>query len=709
MEEIRLGKIVLSDEQVEIIHEVHSGKNVIVDSVAGSGKSTLVLGIAKANELGTYLQVTYNRRIADELKTRVVKNGIKNLTIHTYHSLCNKYYDGSTYTDTCMSNACEMSCARSELCILDTFIIDEAQDMTPLMYNFIKKIIKELRVLNPKMNLVIIGDEFQTIYGFKGADARFLTKADKLFEMEFIYKKLSISYRLTDEMSDFINGCVIGYNRIHTAKSHSKVTYLKMSTFGCHNYIATIISNLIGKENYKPEDFYVLAYSVKHPGVKKLEQSLVKKGINCYITSNDTDDKKDPDIYKNKVVMSSIHQAKGCERKVVILYGFDNYHFKFEPIGTNQDICPNILYVGITRASEKLFIIENEGNDSLKFMEPLYNNVWEICDTHRKRWDTSFDKMHVGGRFKKTVVELSSFLNGKILMEIEEIVKNSFIQVCEKQEMFPGKKVVVSDTTKTVEDISLISGVLFLLAHKCEKRDGKSFTYDYFYAQLAKMAAEKNVIGEFVRTIENIEKPRTILDYIRHSVLFHCISSSIYNPLRQLPIYEWYSQEQFNYVYNILNSLFVDLKTVRDEVPCLCKTGDYEISGRVDAHDDKNVYEFKFCNDLTTEHFVQLMIYYYIHHHLSYEGKLKNNKHKYYLVNLQNGEKWKLENTYYIEKLMTLLLTPRDVLKSDKEFYESIKMDVGKGIVQEAVIDEPLERDEGDVDIIEKFDIDTYI
>ena len=51
--------IELSAEQATILLHIKNGKNVVVDSCAGTGKTTLILSVAKALSDKKLLQMTY--------------------------------------------------------------------------------------------------------------------------------------------------------------------------------------------------------------------------------------------------------------------------------------------------------------------------------------------------------------------------------------------------------------------------------------------------------------------------------------------------------------------------------------------------------------------------------------------------------------------------------------------------------------------------
>ena len=57
------------------------------------------------------------------------------------------------------------------------------------------------------------------------------------------------------------------------------------------------------------------------------------------------EEKLDEDILTGKIVFSTFHQVKGLERKVVIIYNFDNSYFIYYEKDKSPFICPNTIYV----------------------------------------------------------------------------------------------------------------------------------------------------------------------------------------------------------------------------------------------------------------------------------------------------------------------------------------------------------------------------
>lgn len=127
-------------EQQAILDCFAEGKhNIFINACVGSGKTTLCLELALRNpNLHTCL-VVFNRRLADETRQKVSDRGIKNIKIYTIHELATRYYSSACHTDEGLRRVVWHNmppCESPEM--FDVLIVDEAQDLSPVTYNFIR-------------------------------------------------------------------------------------------------------------------------------------------------------------------------------------------------------------------------------------------------------------------------------------------------------------------------------------------------------------------------------------------------------------------------------------------------------------------------------------------------------------------------------------------------------------------------------------------
>ena len=91
--------MILSEEQQTILDTVKTGINVVVDAVAGTGKTTLILSIAKELPDTQILQMTYNKSLKFEVREKIENEKLENLNVHTFHSLAVCYYSDKAHVD----------------------------------------------------------------------------------------------------------------------------------------------------------------------------------------------------------------------------------------------------------------------------------------------------------------------------------------------------------------------------------------------------------------------------------------------------------------------------------------------------------------------------------------------------------------------------------------------------------------------------------
>ena len=123
-----------SDEQKAIVGAICSGiPLVIVDAVAGSGKTTTICHVARALKKARILVLTYNARLKQETRKRLQELNLVNAEAHSYNAAGVKYYRESCKTnDGIWDVIFENQSPSKPLGGFDVIICDEVQDMTPI-------------------------------------------------------------------------------------------------------------------------------------------------------------------------------------------------------------------------------------------------------------------------------------------------------------------------------------------------------------------------------------------------------------------------------------------------------------------------------------------------------------------------------------------------------------------------------------------------
>lgn len=301
----------------------------------------------------------------------------------------------------------------------DVIIVDEAQDVSSVDMELIKLCLK-------KGGLVVaVGDPNQAIYGFRGAD----TRAFERFRTEFdgVDLPLSISYRCAKsivEAARMVHPTIEAADNAHDGKVEQVSMHPRDHHAGdmviCRNnapiiaYAYDLIRNRVpvfvkgrdlGKglltllDNLKANDVANASQMLQmweDNQLRMIEQddpddveakSRVRDRadtLRVFISENadnnlDTlrseiermfstgsNDKSDTYEMKGKVVLSTIHKAKGLEANTVYFLDSHLMYPKYVIEGSWQYAQEkNLEYVAITRAMDSLFLITTKGNQEV--------------------------------------------------------------------------------------------------------------------------------------------------------------------------------------------------------------------------------------------------------------------------------------------------------------------------------------------------------
>jgi DNA helicase IV len=245
-------------------------------------------------------------------------------------------------------------------------LVDEFQDVNNLQVELIKLL------LTPKNQLFCVGDDWQSIYGFRGSNVDFIINFKKYFRTAEIIK-LNMNYRSTESIVGASNE-VIRYNKfkvdkeLHSLKkSHSKIhIYAGRDEDDNLDFVTEQVKMLQQQRKYTRDDILFLYRRSKmyHPYFERFKQ----EGI--FVSGK------------------TIHGAKGLEAKAVFIIGLTEGYGGFPDIWMEdriyQIIKParhdllleeerRLFYVAITRAKDDLFLITEKGNES-SFLKEIPDN-----------------------------------------------------------------------------------------------------------------------------------------------------------------------------------------------------------------------------------------------------------------------------------------------------------------------------------------------
>jgi hypothetical protein len=655
----------VSDEQQNIITHVENGKNVQVDACAGSGKSTTILSAAKAMPKKNFLLITYNKSLRKEMKEKIEELDLKNITVHTYHSLAVAVYNQDAHVDKVMrlliSNNSPLKVVQK---VYDIIVLDEVQDMTFLYYRLIIKYIKDV---GEKIQLMVLGDYMQGLYEFKGADIRFLTFATEIWNpflflrtIHFEKCQLKTSYRITNQMADFVNETMLQEKRLYACREGEPVGYIRRRIHELQWIVVNTIQDLISNHGVKPSDIFVLGGSVKGPNsnIRKIENALVEAGIPCHVPMMENSDNIDEEVIKGKVVFSTFHTSKGRQRPYVFVVGFDHSYFTINARTLDPTKCPNTLYVATTRASKQLYLLETSGFNSdrpLKFLKQSHMEMkTKPYIDFRGIPQSIFEDKQISKTEitinRTTPTKMVKFISESVLEEITPVLDEIFISIIPKQSeiLLPT---IVRTKSGFYEDVSDLNGIAIpaLLYDYIRSLYTEDFDtcvlYDMIQETISQIKPDKH---PYLRTIVLQLDPicNSVEDYLYMSNVYQASEEKLYFKLKQIQRdeYDWLTSDVLKKCKKrLLDVLETEItsggegqqteESIEPEmektiIDCMNEEGNQKINTFLSSHFPPNqqfqftamvdlitkdtLWELKCTSEISAEHMIQTVIYAWI-------------------------------------------------------------------------------------------------
>jgi hypothetical protein len=295
--------------------------NIIIDGVAGCGKTSLIF------KIGNHF---LDLKILALTNTNTINNN--NVDIYNYQNID---FDKSNY---------------------DIIIIDDVQHLSKINFNKIKKIYNNNE---KKAYLYIFGDKYSFI---NTNNINYLLSIEQNFNFnnynwKYIY--ISNSERINNKIALFINNCLLLDNVIKTNKISNNIPKYYLCDI---NTKSLLLINDYLNIGYKYDDILILSPSIKTYSIKLLIKNLFKQKISISVNKEDC---------LNKILILPFCETKEIERKIVIIFNFDSSYLKYYKSVNN-------LYMGVTRASEELVLMHHFKYNFLPFFK--YSDLEKYCD-----------------------------------------------------------------------------------------------------------------------------------------------------------------------------------------------------------------------------------------------------------------------------------------------------------------------------------------
>jgi hypothetical protein len=643
-------------EQLNIIKSLIDS-NVVVDSVAGSGKTTTIKYTAMAFRRELILVLMYNVNQRTNTKEEMARLGIKNIHIHTFHSCAYRFYGQECSRDSGIRSAISddrqpildhyTSTDISEDEKFNMIIIDEVQDMNNLYYELSKKLIRDV-CDNPR--IMLVGDYLQSINSFNGSRIDYILNPDKYFDGKWTRCSLNETFRLTQPMVNLVNSVNdsfdSGFRKLVSRKQSDKLPVYYVCDM---KYVYAKVCEYLAKRS--PHEILLLTPSVKKDKrIAELCNLLSNDGIPIYITGEQKGDYRNRELANGKLMISTIHAIKGDERPIVMLINFDDSILprlmssanknasKNVPKNTpkdairedSEDNASSIIYVALTRAKEELLIFHNCQN---AFIVPR-QIIESSCDFHiiGKLAKNYMNREYLPKNKLKSVTDLVKYLSNEVKAECMKYIIVNKIYIASENIATNVPNVVPSTIDGSVEDVSDINGFLVPAFHS---RFCFDFTQlkSYFEERYSRNGLLK-LVNDYISEVSEFSDDFLIDPYcgieqlLRMATIYNGLRNQLFYKIEQIKDYDWITYKFLDKCSERLSSLISE--TARYEV--VVQRG--MIVGIIDVYDDRDgrVYELKCTSMLEEEHILQLALYAYL-----------MPKKEYYLYNIFTNELLQLQ------------------------------------------------------------------
>ncbi|UOK41496.1 MULTISPECIES: ATP-dependent helicase [Flavobacterium] len=251
-------------------------------------------------------------------------------------------------------------------------LVDEFQDVNNLQVELIKLLIK------PDTQLFCVGDDWQSIYGFRGSNVEYIINFEKYFSNAQVIK-LNQNYRSEKNIVDASNE-VIKYNKHKIDKDIAAVKDTQQKI-------------IIQKGNNLDDNVRFCIEKIQElleDGYAKDDILFLYRRNNMF--SNYRDEFKQHKFFVNA---KTIHASKGLEAKVVFIIGLTEGKGGFPDVWLEDRLFQiiktadynllleeerRLFYVAITRAKDKLYLVTEKGNES-----SFLNEIPEVYTSRSKQ------------------------------------------------------------------------------------------------------------------------------------------------------------------------------------------------------------------------------------------------------------------------------------------------------------------------------------
>lgn len=361
--------ISINEEQRQAIERPMNCHQRIIAS-AGSGKTTtLTARIAylieqygvKSEQI---ILMTFSRNAAQQMKSRIESLiGPSKLWVGTFHglsrNLLQQYSPNSLHTLYFVDELVGMGekwltteKGRKWVSKLKYIVVDEFQDINSTQWRFLQ------RLLHPGAFLIIVGDDCQNIYTWRGSHVKYILELHKEVR-GLVDDQLRRNYRSRESIIRAANAVML---RIPTLpwkgsmlaeKKGGEKPHVRFFYRACDE-THWIVQDILEKLKVNPHQT-IAVLSRTNVDLYRIEEEMIQQRLRCRLRDIGIDEESG-EGGGAVIDLATLHASKGLEWDCVYMIHCNDDAFPSSK-SAEQVVCERrLFYVGITRAREELYL-----------------------------------------------------------------------------------------------------------------------------------------------------------------------------------------------------------------------------------------------------------------------------------------------------------------------------------------------------------------
>lgn len=613
------SQIVLTKEQNEFIETALLGTNILVDACVGSGKTTSIQKLCNRFPANyNILYLTYNHLLKIDAQKKIKNN---NVLVQNYHG----YVSTVLYKMGIKSSVSEIITKFNHVKPIiehfDVLIIDEYQDINEELATLLEWI----KESNKSIQIIAVGDMQQKIY-----DDTVLNVNGFIKELlgDYTILKFTTCFRLPKKYANYLGK--IWNKEIHGINNNCDIDIMNTKE----------VIRYLSKKN--PSDILCLGNNNSesmNEVLNKLESikpnKFNKNSVYASIKENDSNTRF---TLKDSAIFTTYDSSKGLERPICVIFDYtiNNWLNRLSRPSQKQDILKNIFMVALSRGKSHIIFVKNEKFSFIKSMD--YNIKTENTD--------------------KTSFIISDAFDYKY----KESVRKCFLSLT-------INKISVSDNTdikiKNTDGLIDLSPCIGIYQEACFFNHydiEKEINYILLFKSEKQYKHEKEYYDQYIKNT-SLNKKILYLTYLQ-------TKKKRYIDQVLIP---FINQNEESLIVNRLSNIFSKDETVQKN--CSFEVSFQEnkkinLNGICDVIKDNVVYELKFVDELTPEHFLQCAMYMI---GLNLEQGILWNVKKNEMFSIKIPDKEKLKQLTYLTLTKSSIDLRFDELISNTTFKKTEK------------------------------------